>query len=64
MVIKGHSTPIFYLSKTSDSLLISSALDPDYTLKVWDLATLVEKSGSEIKNNVILLVAELKGHNS
>jgi hypothetical protein len=74
LLIKAHNAPIKIMNKTNDHLLMTTAEDPDYLIKIWDLSNLIEPdkknttttdlNNSQNKTNIILLVSILKGHNA
>ncbi len=76
LLIKAHDSPVRILNKTNDILLLTSANEPDYSLKLWDLSSLIDfeknnqkseevsRDNSQIKNNIILLISILKAHKS
>ena len=42
MVINAHISQIKYLNKTNNNLVLSSALEPDFNIKLWDFSGLVK----------------------
>ena len=76
LLIKAHNSPIKIMNKTNENLLMTTAEDPDYAIKIWDLSSLISSPKTGInsdvtsqnpqqkQNNIILLVSVLKGHNS
>ena len=50
MVINAHISSINYLNKTQNQLILSSAKEPDYTLKLWDFSGLVNK---QVNNKIL-----------
>lgn len=76
LLIKAHNSPIKIMNKTNENLLMTTAEDPDYAIKLWDLSSLINppkkdlnsevtsQNGHQKQNNIILLISVLKGHNS
>lgn len=68
MLVNAHNAPIKVLSKINNNLLLSSAISPDNSLKLWDLSSLIGEGDqkptkdSEQPKSSIMLLSVLKGH--
>lgn len=67
-VIKAHSAPIRLLKKFGNNMLLSSAISPDNSMKLWDFSQLLTNVNAssinvnEQLNGSIMLLSVLKGH--
>lgn len=63
-VVKGHTAPVFGLTKANESLVVSSAKGPDLALKLWDFGPILSAAASSDPSRPpgnVLLVGVLNG---